>query len=109
MSGSRPPRWDAGVQNERTALAWRRTATALCVVVLLLGRTTLYDNAALAGGVTICGLVAAAWIALQSDSRYRRAAIALPANAPLPDGRALFLCSAFCVVLGVLAIAGLAG
>lgn len=105
MSGIRPPRWDAGSQNERTALAWRRTATALAAVVLLLGRTAL-DSPALAAAVILCGLSAAAAIAVHSDSRYRRAALALHAKAHLPGGLALLLCSAMAFALGVLVVAG---
>lgn len=108
MSDQHAPRCvDVGLQNERTALAWRRTATALAVVVLLLGRTMLHDNLAWASVVTILGLAAATWIAAQSDHRYRRAGVALPTQGHSPDGRAMCLCSALGVGLGILVLAGL--
>lgn len=86
-------------------MAWRRTATALAVIGLLLGRTTLYGNAALAGAVARCGLGTTAWIAVHSDRRYRGAALAVSENAALPEGRAPFLCSALYLALGVLVLA----
>lgn len=64
--------FDSGLQVERTALSWRRTALALTVGPLLAARLLAPEIGALsvlaaAGGVALGGYVAVA-----SSARYRR-------------------------------------
>jgi NADPH:quinone reductase-like Zn-dependent oxidoreductase len=66
------PEADAGTSNERTALAWQRTALALVAGAALIGRLT-FDRLgwwSLLGAVLAAGL--GAWVLLESGSRYVR-------------------------------------
>lgn len=63
--------WDAGLQPERTLLAWVRTGLTLAVVSLLLTRLTTGSGvAALVTGST--GLIVAAVVVSVQSSRYKR-------------------------------------
>ncbi|WBU37539.1 DUF202 domain-containing protein [Homoserinibacter sp. YIM 151385] len=81
--------FDAGLQPERTALAWRRTALAMGVGALL-GARILPDLAGLWTLVpSLLCLAAAGGIAAASQLRYRRVHRALVAGESprgLPDG-----------------------
>ena len=65
---------DTGAPNERTALAWQRTALSLMVASALLARLT--DDRLGLLTVTASGLAFAAsfWVFWESRGRYRRAA-----------------------------------
>jgi putative membrane protein len=69
MSGSQLP-WDDGVANERTALAWQRTALSLVASGAVLAKAS---GSAIAAGV-IFGVVAltAMLLVLHSDRRRHR-------------------------------------
>lgn len=101
--------WDAGLQPERTALAWRRTALALVVAAVVSGRllTVTFGMGALVPSAL--GLVAASATLVLSQRRYRYVHEQLTASAsyriPLTDGRLIGL-TALIIVVG--ACAGLA-
>lgn len=63
--------FDAGLQAERTALAWRRTALALAVGAVGAGRLAVPVLGVLALAVAVVGLVQAVLVALAARSRYR--------------------------------------
>jgi uncharacterized membrane protein YidH (DUF202 family) len=98
--------WDAGVQNERTALAWQRTALALFGVILVAARlgfrqwpvaTTVALAPALALSVVILRL---------TGRRYRQAHAALHDNGlQPPGGRLPFFTATSITLLGVGALA----
>ena len=80
--------YDPGLQNERTSLAWTRTALALVVAVLLAARITLAELGALAVAFTIFTVPLAIGVLVSASRRYRSAHRALHAPASsLPDAR----------------------
>jgi putative membrane protein len=103
---SRP--FDAGLQPERTALAWRRTALALIVGALvgirilpaILGPWALVP----AGG----GLLLALLVLVQSHHRYRTQHRVLTTSRtdriPLPDGRLPALVAVAALLAGAAAL-----
>jgi uncharacterized membrane protein YidH (DUF202 family) len=98
--------WDAGVQNERTALAWQRTALAMFGAILVAARlgfrqwpvaTVLALAPALGLSAVMLGL---------SGRRYRRAHAALLGNGQVgPGGRLPFFAAAAITLLGLAALA----
>ena len=63
--------WDAGLQHERTTLAWIRTALGLAVVSLVEAR--LAKSAGLpAVALALAGMVLTAGLVVRQASRYRR-------------------------------------
>lgn len=87
MTQDEPPPWDAGLQNERTGLAWQRTmlsglACGLLVARLLAG---VSPTLAIITGTFALGTTAVfGGVALR---RFRLNARALPAGQTLGDGR----------------------
>ena len=83
------PVWDAGLQLERTSLAWRRLALALLVLALAVPRLGWPVLGAWA--LAPAGLAAAGAVTLLTTShiRYLNIHHALTAGSvlPLPDGR----------------------
>jgi uncharacterized membrane protein YidH (DUF202 family) len=57
--------------NERTALAWQRTALSLAVASALLARLT-FDRLGLVALLSIVGLPLTLWVLLESRWRYSR-------------------------------------
>lgn len=96
--------FDAGLQSERTALAWRRTALAVATVSLIglrIAPERLGSWALLPAGM---GLVVALVMAIGSHRRYRSNHVALTsstqARIPLTDGRFLVSIAAFTALAG---------
>lgn len=104
MPGNEEQVWDAGLQPERTSLAWHRSAVAMLGLGLalpalawpVLGRWTLLLIAVPSGALVL--LVA-------SSARYRHLHRALTGRGPLHDGRLPLLASAMTLVLALLAVA----
>jgi uncharacterized membrane protein YidH (DUF202 family) len=97
--------WDAGVQNERTALAWQRTGLALfgaTVVAARLGARHWPVATVLALAPTL--LLSVAMLHLASR-RYRRAQAALHDWRNGPGGRLPFTAAAAVTLLGLAALA----
>lgn len=98
-----PQVWDAGLQPERTSLAWQRTALALLGVGLLVPRVawaTLGVWSFVPSGLVVGAAVAVLVAGLR---RYRAAHAALTSGGKLHDGRLPLL-----VALTAFAIAALA-
>ncbi len=99
--------WSAGLQLERTSLAWRRLALALLALALALPRLgwTVIGIWALAPA----GIVALGAITLLATShrRYRSAHQGLTAGTalPLPDGRLILVTVLSTMVLALVGIA----
>ncbi|WP_317229859.1 DUF202 domain-containing protein [Clavibacter sp. MX14-G9D] len=106
--------YDPGLQPERTALAWRRTALAL-VVGSLLGLRALPAVLGVPGlALAFVGVALALGVLVTAHRRYRRvprtlpteaAAPAAPAEAALPDGGLPALVAALTAVAGLAALA----
>ena len=98
--------FDAGLQPERTLLAWRRTSLALAVgamITIRLGAPTLGFVAGIIGIVSL-GFAAAAYA--MSTTRYRRVHLELTASHTLPGaGTQVALVAVGVVLFGALAAA----
>lgn len=65
-----PP--EPGVQNERTALAWHRTALSVVVTAAIVTRLGMDSIGAAAGAALVVALPVAGWVVLVSRRRYQR-------------------------------------
>jgi putative membrane protein len=100
-----PELFDAGLQPERTRLAWRRTLLALVVAALVAGRTLPPTAGSLVG---VAGLGACAVLALLIRRRADRTDRALLGRVGLPGGGLLAGLAAVVTVLGAAAVVALA-
>jgi hypothetical protein len=99
--------FDAGLQLERTALAWQRTLLALSVGFLGAGRVLLPTFGILALVVASAGLIIAITMIVIIERRYRRRHLHLTTvdGASLPSGGRLILaCASLCLAAGGLAL-----
>ena len=109
MSGQAGPLFDAGLQAERTALAWRRTALSMAVGAVGAGRLAFPDLGAAALLLAAVGLLQAVAVAGVSWRRYRSVHTSLVHRGDLTGVRAAGLpiaalaCSG--ALVGVLALA----
>jgi uncharacterized membrane protein YidH (DUF202 family) len=93
-----------GVQNERTSLAWVRTALGLAGCALLAGRLAVVRDtpwaviAALAGALLACGLLG--W----AHDRYRRANRALLDERPVDFALPALLLTVAVALIGALGL-----
>lgn len=103
-SGADERVWDAGLQPERTALAWRRTGLALGAGSLLLARAFAEVSVAVVLAVGALGVVAAIAILLAVERRYRahhrRLTTARGERVPLAGGGLPLAVAAMTVLLG---------
>jgi uncharacterized membrane protein YidH (DUF202 family) len=96
--------WDAGVQNERTALAWQRTGLALFGATLLAGRLgARHWPVATVVALAPTLLLSVAMMRL-AGQRYRRAQAALHDQRHGPGGRLPFTAAAAVTLLGLAAL-----
>jgi putative membrane protein len=104
---SEPAPRDPGLQQERTALAWRRTGLALLVGALTIGRLTLSSFGPVVVVPTLLVSALAGFVAADAlrARRLARAHPGEPAFSILADGR---LPGAMALVLGSLALAEVA-
>ena len=72
-----------GVQNERTSLAWVRTALGLVVCALLVGRLAAVRGEGWAVGAALAVALLAVGVLGWSHDRYRRAARLLRQDRPV--------------------------
>ncbi|HCT78386.1 MAG TPA: hypothetical protein DGT23_17770 [Micromonosporaceae bacterium] len=110
MSAPRPDRHPsrAGLQNERTALAWNRTGLALLGLAAVVIRMRLDGPGVLAIiTVVVCGLLALGVLA-GGIGRYR-AARSHPGGRAGIDARLPMTVVAFVVVLAVVELVGIIG
>ena len=101
-----PALFDPGLQPERTALAWRRTALSLTVGSLIALRVLpaafLHPGWYVPGAL---GLAVAAWLWRVSHVRYRSFELLAPDAEPrLPGGGALAATAAYAVAAGAVAL-----
>lgn len=77
---SHDPPFDPGLQPERTFIAWRRTALALCVALVGGARLSLPVVGAVAVWVGVIGVAVAVLVYLTVAFRYRQVHEALSAG-----------------------------
>ena len=108
MSGAPDRVFDSGLQAERTALAWRRTALAMAVGAVGMGRLAVPAFGVLALLVAGVGLVQSVLVAAASSRRYAVVHASLTTRGDLTGVRqaglpiAALTCSG--LLIGVLAL-----
>jgi uncharacterized membrane protein YidH (DUF202 family) len=95
-----------GAQNERTALAWQRTALSFMVASALILRLTVDELASAAFIGTGIAFPLALWVFIESRGRYRHAA-GLQLRSSARGGRAGAALASVLVMLGGLELAGI--
>jgi len=80
--------WDAGAQNERTRLAWQRTALSGLACSLLVARLLATVSIPAAVLIGAAAVLSTAGLAVVSSQRYAENQAALHARRPTADGRA---------------------
>lgn len=94
--------FDPGLQAERTALAWNRTALALTLAGAVVTRVTVERLGAIAVLLGLVAVAAAAATALLAGARYRRTTVSLRERGALSaDGRVLAVAALSTVAAGV--------
>lgn len=94
---------DPGLQPERTALAWRRTALALSANGLLVGRSALVESSVWLGAIAVivllgsAGLLVVAW-----DRRRSLLGAEIPQAAPHAAVVAAVVAAAFLISVAAL-------
>lgn len=106
--GRRP--FDRGLQPERTALAWQRTALALLIGSLIAGRILLELLGAWSLPVSGCGVLLSALLLLLARRRYRYVHRVLTTSSHdrpvLTGGGLAALTGAIALGIGLLGLAG---
>ena len=109
MSGAADRVFDAGLQAERTALAWRRTALAMAAAAVGAGRLAAPAIGVLAVVLAALGLVQAGFVSYRAQRRYHAVHSSLTTHGDLTAVRAGGLPIAALalsgVVVGLLALA----
>ena len=98
---SSPP----GVQNERTSLAWVRTALGLVVCALLAGRLAVVRGEGWAIGAALAAALLSVGVLGWSHDRYRRAARRLRHREPVDFAVPALVLTLAVGVVGLLGLA----
>ncbi len=80
--------WDAGLQNERTGLAWQRTVLSGLACGLLVARLLASRSVVLAVVTGLLALLGTAVLGTVALRRFRLTGDALHTGRPVGDGRA---------------------
>ena len=91
-----------GVQNERTSLAWVRTALGLVACALLAGRLAIVRGEPWAVGAALASALLAIGVLGWSHDRYRRAARRLRQEKPVDFALPALVLTLAVVTVGVL-------
>ncbi|UFS59724.1 DUF202 domain-containing protein [Subtercola endophyticus] len=97
--------FDRGLQAERTALAWRRTALSLALGSLAAARVLAAAFGLWSYAIGMLGLAASALFLFSADRRYRRAHESLVASSAAPTGARLASGGLLLAALTVIALA----
>jgi uncharacterized membrane protein YidH (DUF202 family) len=96
--------WDAGLQVERTALAWLRTCMAFLVGTVVLVRLAVHVSTTFAAVIACVVVPLAGAAAVLAWRRFRQADKSLRAEQPLPDGRLPAVMTAVALVAGLFCV-----
>lgn len=107
--GTPPDGADPGLQGERNALAWRRTALAVGVVGLAEARLVLEHIGALALVAVGVATGMSGWLYYLGSRRYRRTDRSMSGQTPVPDGRPMAALAALMVITAALELGHLLG
>jgi uncharacterized membrane protein YidH (DUF202 family) len=99
---------DPGLQNERTELAWHRTALALLTASLLLFRLTVERLGPVAVLSVLVAVPLTFWVLVRSRLRYRWHHAAA-AYAPTRDGRSVVSLTVAIVTMTATELVGILG
>jgi uncharacterized membrane protein YidH (DUF202 family) len=102
-AGSAKP-WDQGLQPERTALAWRRTALALCAGLVIAARTVAHQVPWLALELPVLALAIGIAVARAAHLRSRRLDTHLRGRASAPGGRLILVACVLTLAFGLAAV-----
>ncbi len=94
----------SGVQNERTSLAWTRTALGLAGCALLTGRLAMVRDTSWAIGAAVAAALLAFGAVGWSHDRYRRAARAMREQRPVDRAAPAVLLTLAAGLVGALAL-----
>lgn len=96
--------FDPGLQGERTALAWSRTALVMALAGTLMTRMTVDRFGGIAVLLGLVAVVASIATGLLAGTRYRRRAVSLEESGTIStDGRVLALATISVVAAGGMA------
>ncbi|WP_408897295.1 DUF202 domain-containing protein [Nocardioides sp. R1-1] len=104
MSGA--PCTDRSLQNERTALAWRRTALSLLVATATIAKVTSLHEGVLAWAWLLVGIPGALAVLVMSTRTYQARRVDAAAVSPWPPIAASALVSLGAGVLSIVTILG---
>jgi|LSQX01.1.fsa_nt_gb uncharacterized membrane protein YidH (DUF202 family) len=93
--------WDAGLQPERTRLAWQRTALALLTAGLVVARFVGHHHSTAGVVIAAAACVMAGAIGVVSTRHYRLANQQLAAEQPLHDGTVNLLTTLAFLLVGI--------
>ena len=96
-----------GLANERTALAWQRTALSVVVAALVVARLSISRVGLGVVAVTVAGVVLGGWVALEGLGRYR-ARHGAEERSRTRGGRATALLTVTVVVVALTELAAIA-
>ncbi len=101
--GAEPP----GLANERTALAWQRTALSVVLGAMVVARLTVGRLGAGVAVVALAGLVLGGWVALEGVARYRTRRTHPVAEPAHRGGRVTLLLAGTVVLVGLTELAAI--
>lgn len=96
--------WDAGLQNERTRLAWQRTALSGLACSLIVARLLAPASVTAAVMLGLAATMSAAGLGRLTSRRYRFTQSALHRGRPVGDARPHLLLMGLVVLTGLGAV-----
>lgn len=96
--------WDAGLQPERTKMAWQRTVLSVLACSLVVSRLVALDHLVAGACCALASILLAGLAGRQTTTRHRRVGGALRGGRTLPDGKLAGWLVVHLVALAVFAV-----